>query len=578
LYSILDKFPVNARPFYTMPDSENPRFTNAFDIFLRGQEILSGSQRIHDAIQLESNMRARGVRPQVMEEYMDGFRWGAPPHAGCGFGLERIVMLLLNLGDVRHASMFPRDPKSLPALPELGEVLHHPEANTLEPTWARHRAEAHDDELPPLEKLIANYGDAPNTAWLDRRYSIWRHAATGAAIGYSKVSSPGEYILSQRLKRTQVGKHVIVIGDPLCDRSQLARVAGAFLQWVTRELKLQPLWLLASEHLERVLGEQYGWRTLTCVAEARVEPSAVAATDPQGAVARKIRHAEREGVKIDDYVLGEELPQALRDEVDVRVRDWLHGRKGKQVHLTDVDAWRDFAHRRFFIGRDKDGKVCGMVVLAQLSVRHGFQIKWALDFPGAPGGTIEYMVMHAIQAAQGMGAKSVTFGATPSPEFHVGHNIAGVKARALEQTYATLTRTLNLLGKSEFKEKLGAVQDAEYIAYPPRGMGPGAVRAIMKFFGAHDDEEHPTEEKAKPDPHKRRSLLQRSIDVVRSGSNSRSASLDVKLEKSRDNTESRTQSGLATPQSGLATPQSGLATPQSELVTPQSPVSERVPV
>ncbi|KAH7101377.1 aspartyl-tRNA synthetase [Auriculariales sp. MPI-PUGE-AT-0066] len=545
-YYILDKFPVNARPFYTMPDSKDSRFTNAFDIFLRGQEILSGSQRIHDAAHLERNMRAKGVRPQAMEDYMDGFRWGAPPHAGCGFGLERIVMLLLDLGDIRHASMFPRDPKSLPAIQELAEPLRHDDANTLEPAWGRHRAEGTVDEMPALEKLIANYGDAPNTAWLDKRYSIWRHAPTGAAIGYSIV-----------------GKYVIVIGDPLCDRSQLARVSGAFLQWATKEKRLHPLWLLASEALERVLGEKHGWRTLTCVAEARVQPGQATVTDPAGAVARKLRHAEKEGVKIDDFALGEELSKELRAEVDVRIQDWLNGRKGKQVHLTDVDPWHDFAHRRFSIGRDKDGKVVGMVVLAQLSPRHGFQIKWALDFPGAPGGTIEYMVMNAIHAAQGMGAKSVTFGATPSPEFHVGHNIAGTKARVLEHAYNTLTKTLHLLNKSEFKEKLGAVQDAEYICYPPRSMGPMAIRAILQFFGANDEA---------PDAHKHEHKHERSHSRDKNDHNnkperaSQSQSHDVSREdgpltprrsifrKSVDFTFRRTGSGsvpASAPQSGV---------------------------
>ena len=370
-YYILDKFPTSARPFYTMPDKNEPKFSNSFDIFLRGQEILSGGQRIHNAATLEQSMVAKGVRPEVLAEYMDGFRWGAPPHAGCGFGLERIVFLLLNLGNIRHASLFPRDPKSLPLLPDLGDPLRHADANTLEPSWARHRAEGAAEEMPGLEKLIANYGDAPNTAWLDRRYTIWRHLETGAAVGYSKV-----------------GKYVIIMGDPLCDRTQLPRVAAAFLKFSMKDLKLKPIWLLASEDLERVLGEKHGWRTLTCVAEARVDTSNTAATDPQGNVARKLRHAEKEGVEITDIRAGELPTEEVRAEVDARIQDWLHARKGKQVHLTDVDPWRDPDHRRYFIGRERTGRVCALVVLAQLAPRHGYQIKWALDFPGAPGGTV----------------------------------------------------------------------------------------------------------------------------------------------------------------------------------------------
>jgi ergosteryl-3beta-O-L-aspartate synthase len=88
-YYILDKFPSSARPFYTMLDAENPKVSNSFDIFLRGQEIVTGGQRIHDAEELEDRMKELGVPAAGMEEYLQGFEYGAPPHAGCGIGLEQ---------------------------------------------------------------------------------------------------------------------------------------------------------------------------------------------------------------------------------------------------------------------------------------------------------------------------------------------------------------------------------------------------------------------------------------------------------------------------------------------------------
>jgi aspartyl-tRNA synthetase len=39
---------MSARPFYTMPCADDPRFSNSYDVFLRGEEITSGAQRIHD--------------------------------------------------------------------------------------------------------------------------------------------------------------------------------------------------------------------------------------------------------------------------------------------------------------------------------------------------------------------------------------------------------------------------------------------------------------------------------------------------------------------------------------------------
>lgn len=112
-FFMLDKFPLDIRPFYTMPDAKDKRYSNSYDYFMRGQEILSGAQRIHDAKYLEERMAHAGIPVSAMQHYVDAFRMGAPPHAGGGIGLERVVMFYLGLGNIRRASLFPRDPKRL---------------------------------------------------------------------------------------------------------------------------------------------------------------------------------------------------------------------------------------------------------------------------------------------------------------------------------------------------------------------------------------------------------------------------------------------------------------------------------
>jgi aspartyl-tRNA synthetase len=109
----VDKFPATVRPFYTMTDPADERYTNSYDFFLRGWEITSGAQRIHDPEMLTERAQAKGVTPESIKDYIDAFRYGCPPHAGCGIGLERIVMLYLGLKNIRQSSLFPRDPKRL---------------------------------------------------------------------------------------------------------------------------------------------------------------------------------------------------------------------------------------------------------------------------------------------------------------------------------------------------------------------------------------------------------------------------------------------------------------------------------
>lgn len=75
-YYIVDKFPASVRPFYTMPDPNDPKVSNSADFFIRGQEVLSGGQRIHHAPLLEKRMVDAGIDPAEMKDYLDGFRWG----------------------------------------------------------------------------------------------------------------------------------------------------------------------------------------------------------------------------------------------------------------------------------------------------------------------------------------------------------------------------------------------------------------------------------------------------------------------------------------------------------------------
>jgi len=115
-FYVLDKFPVSARPFYAMPDPENPQVTNAYDFFMRGQEILSGGQRLHLPSELEKVLRSKGLDPNQpgIKEYVDVFRSvGVPPHGGGGIGLDRVVAWYLNLPSVHLVCDYPRTPKRL---------------------------------------------------------------------------------------------------------------------------------------------------------------------------------------------------------------------------------------------------------------------------------------------------------------------------------------------------------------------------------------------------------------------------------------------------------------------------------
>lgn len=102
-------YPIKKRAFYTAPDPADPEYSLSYDLLFRGLEILSGSQRISNYEELVNAIKDRGMDPSNFKMYLQVFKYGMPPEGGFSFGLERMTMKLLNLGNVREASLFPRD-------------------------------------------------------------------------------------------------------------------------------------------------------------------------------------------------------------------------------------------------------------------------------------------------------------------------------------------------------------------------------------------------------------------------------------------------------------------------------------
>ncbi|HEX08292.1 MAG TPA: aspartate--tRNA(Asn) ligase [Thermoplasmatales archaeon] len=108
VFYFITKYPLEAKPFYTMP-YEDMKYSRSFDLGCKGLEIASGSQRIHDKNLLIERIEKHGLNPKDFESYLKAFRYGMPPHGGFGFGIERFLMQLLKLKNIRECILFPRD-------------------------------------------------------------------------------------------------------------------------------------------------------------------------------------------------------------------------------------------------------------------------------------------------------------------------------------------------------------------------------------------------------------------------------------------------------------------------------------
>jgi nondiscriminating aspartyl-tRNA synthetase len=102
-------YPLAKRPFYTHGDAARPARSNGFDLLFRGMEVVTGGQRLHRYEDYLSALDARGLDPEPFAWYLNAFRFGMPPHGGFAIGLERFLMQLTGLSNVRLATLFPRD-------------------------------------------------------------------------------------------------------------------------------------------------------------------------------------------------------------------------------------------------------------------------------------------------------------------------------------------------------------------------------------------------------------------------------------------------------------------------------------
>lgn len=102
-------WPTKAKAFYIKPQEDRPELSYGFDFMYEWVEIASGGSRIDQKDQLVERLKEKGLDPKAFEDHLKAFDYGMPPHAGWAVGLERLLMALLGIENIREVTLFPRD-------------------------------------------------------------------------------------------------------------------------------------------------------------------------------------------------------------------------------------------------------------------------------------------------------------------------------------------------------------------------------------------------------------------------------------------------------------------------------------
>jgi nondiscriminating aspartyl-tRNA synthetase len=106
-------YPAHIRAFYHRRHVDDPTLTHSFDLLWKGLEITTGALREHRVEQLEQQAKEKNMTLEPIKDYLDFFRHGCPPHGGCGIGLERLMMLMLGIDNIRDVAYLFRGPNRL---------------------------------------------------------------------------------------------------------------------------------------------------------------------------------------------------------------------------------------------------------------------------------------------------------------------------------------------------------------------------------------------------------------------------------------------------------------------------------
>jgi len=112
-FIFITDYPQDIRPFYHMRHSDKPELTKSFDLLWKWMEITTGAQREHRYDVLVEQANEKGIKQETIQFYLDFFRFGCPPHGGFGFGLARLLAVMLNRKSIREVVFLHRGPNRL---------------------------------------------------------------------------------------------------------------------------------------------------------------------------------------------------------------------------------------------------------------------------------------------------------------------------------------------------------------------------------------------------------------------------------------------------------------------------------
>lgn len=274
------------------------------------------------------------------------------------------------------------------------------------------------------------------------------------------------------------GSCAIIYGDPLCALEHVPRFVEAFADFCYEQKIKNRIYISASETFAKWAVQNGCAASVKFGCELILDPH----DDPKAKtgvhaslVRRKVRHAQKEQVVVEEYRF--KNPQLERQLEEV-AEAWLQGRKGLQIHISHVHLFDCRVGKRWFYAR-QENRVIGVIVLNQLQSKKGWLINHLMPIPGAAHGTPELLLSTVLETLASEGCHYVTFGSVPASQLGEMVGLGGLSQQIARFSFKLINCFFHLDGKMKFWEKFDPVSVPSYLLFAHSPIGLRDIWALM---------------------------------------------------------------------------------------------------
>lgn len=274
------------------------------------------------------------------------------------------------------------------------------------------------------------------------------------------------------------GQAAVALGDPVCPSGNTDALVSSFHRHC-RGKGWRCLYISTSEEFARWAIARECSALIKFGDEFYLDPHCDprSKTGTHGSlVRRKVRHAQHEGVVVEEYTIADEKMEEAIDQVGAR---WLESRKGPQIHISHMRLFNDKQGKRWFYAKRGD-QIIGTAVLNRLEKNDGWLLNHIIFTPDAPGGTPELLVVEALEAAAKTGSHYVTFGNSTTSQLGETIGLGTFSTYLARWGFKAANKIFHLAGHKMFWDKFNPESRPSFLLFTEPKIGFKELLALKK--------------------------------------------------------------------------------------------------